>query len=62
MLHAGQKQDWEDELIVTAHNYPLFILKIWQTMTNVDLHKSTSDFEFAKEKKTVILSPSQHTS
>ena len=19
MLHAGQKQDWEDELIVTAH-------------------------------------------
>ena len=31
-------------------------------MTNMDLHKSTSDFEFVKGKKTVILSPSQHTS
>ena len=32
--------------------YPSFILKIWQTLTNMDLHKSaTSDFGFAKKTK-----------
>ena len=32
--------------------YPSFILKIWQTLTNIDLHKSaTSDFGFAKKKR-----------
>ena len=29
-------------------------------MTNVDLHKSTSDFEFVKEKKTNFITITAH--
>ena len=41
--------------------YPSFILKIWQTLTNMDLHKSaTSDFGFAGKKDRNFITIATH--